>query len=303
MSTERDRPQTTPMTSTRNRLITAILLTLVGAFIVCLGYIGANWGTLAQSTRISVATATLGVLGTLFLAVATFWSVSQNRRLIDERIREREKPVVREELKAFVEPSIAIVQSNTKAVREAEAREWINRTPNRIYDIRGQTTVLETEVQLVFIPADPYLRERISAEAPDVVEAIEKHNQMVRQFTELREDIIRGIEEPVENFLQENDYADEFEEDEMDVLFDAVVKEHESYRDHEDFWESERDELIALAHDAATEPLNEIDQDVDEYLSLCESLQEHLSSRKAQLKEEYGIISDFDPEEDMIHAF
>ncbi|WP_276260595.1 hypothetical protein [Haloglomus litoreum] len=286
----------------RNRFITVILFTLVGAFILCLGYIGASWDALAQSTRISVATATLGVIGTLFLAVATFWSVSQNRRLIEERIREREKEVVREELNAFIEPSIAIVQSNINVVREAEAREWINKTPNRIYDIRGQTAILKTEVQLVFLPADPYLRERIPAEDPDVVEAIEKHNQMVQQFTQLRQDIIQEIEKPVEDFLQENDYADEFEEDELDVLLDAVVKENEGYRDHEEFWESEQDELIALAYDVAAEPLNEIDQNVDEYLSLCESLQQHLRSRKAQLKEEYGIISEFDSEEDMITA-
>ncbi len=106
----------------------------------------------------------------------------------------------------------------------------------------------------------------------------------------------------MEDFLQENDYADEFEEDELDVLLDAVVKENEGYRDHEEFWESEQDELIALAYDVAAEPLNEIDQNVDEYLSLCESLQQHLRSRKAQLKEEYGIISEFDSEEDMITA-
>ena len=106
-----------------NRLITTVFLILVGAFIACLAYIGWFWSALSLSTRISVATATLGVLGTLFLAVATFWTVHQNRRLIDGRMREREKPVAREELNEFIEPSIAIVESNINVIKGAEGLE------------------------------------------------------------------------------------------------------------------------------------------------------------------------------------
>lgn len=285
-----------------NRPITAAFLILVGSFIACLAYIGWFWPVLDLSTRVSVATATLGVLGTLFLAVATFWTVHQNRRLIDERMREREKPIAREELNEFIEPSIAIVESNINAIKEAKGLEWVNTSPRRIFDIGGRTAILETEIQLVFAPADPFLRERMSGEAPDLFDTVENHNQMVERFSELRHEAIQEIEEQVREFLRENSYEDEFQEDEIEILLDAILKRSENYADHQEFWDSARDELLMLAHNSASHTFDELEQETERYFSTCESLQNHLNSRKTELKRNYSIISEFDPDEDFINV-
>jgi len=282
------------------RVIKILLLTLIGVFVICLAYIGWNWSILSQSTRISVATATLGVLGTLILAVATFWTVHQNRRLIEARMREREKPLAKEELDEFVEPAIRIVESNISTVEEDKSLEWINITPRKVFSFNDNPAILETEVQLVFVPADPLLQDRITAEVPDLSESIEEHNQMVERFLSLRQDAIREMEEPVKRFLEEKDYIEEFEGDEMKRLLDAVFEQNEIYTDHEKFWEAHGDDLVAMAHDEAAESLDQINQEVDEYHSICDSLYEKLRSRKTELKEEYGIISDFDPDEDLV---
>lgn len=285
-----------------NSLISGALLSLIVLFIVCLGYISQLWSILSVSTRVSVATATLGVIGTLFLAVATFWTVHQNSRLIEERMREREKPIAKEELNEFIEPSITITASNAGAIDEAVGLEWINATPKRTYDIGDQTAILETEIQMIFVPADPFLRDRITGEESELFNLIEEHNQMVKRFSEHRREVAQEIQGEVEEFLQERGYEDEFQDDEIEILLDAILKESDCYADHPEFWESTRDELIALAHNSASEIYDEIEQDTERYSAICESLQDRLRSRRVQLKEEYGIISGFDPEEDTITA-
>lgn len=62
-----------------NKAITAAFLVLLAAFLSTLGFIGAKWPALSSYTRVSVAIAALSAIGTLFLAVATIWTVYQNR--------------------------------------------------------------------------------------------------------------------------------------------------------------------------------------------------------------------------------
>lgn len=125
---------------------------------------------------------------------------------------------------------------------------------------------------------------------------------MVERFSELRRETIQKTEGQVRDFLREEGYEDEFDDGEIEVLLGAIFKQVETYPDHREFWESERDRLITLAHNSASETFEELEQTTDRYLSTCESLQNNLSSRKTQLKRRYGIVSEFDPDEDLVTA-
>lgn len=215
-------------------------------------------------------------------------------------MRERQKPIAQEELDEFVEPSIAIVESNITAIEEAEELEWINTSPRRTYDLWDLTAISQLEIQLVFAPADPFLQDRITAESPRLFSVIDEHNQLVGRFSGLRQRVMDEIESPVRIYLEEEEYGDEFEEDEIEILLDAIIKRSENYGHHQEFWDSERDDLLELARESATEAFNDIEQSTQRYLSTCESLENELQSRKRFLKNGYGIVSEFNPDEDTI---
>lgn len=89
----------------RNR-IQYVLLAFLGLFISILvivaGYLILQWSNLTLNSRVAVAASLVGALGTLVLATATVWTALQNQILVDERVKEAERPLVREELEIFL---------------------------------------------------------------------------------------------------------------------------------------------------------------------------------------------------------
>jgi len=278
----------------RNRIQYA-LLTFLGLFIfiliVVLGYLVFQWSNLTLSSRVTVAASLVGALGTLVLATATVWTALQNQILVDKRVKEAERPLVREELEELLIPYHEVVRNNIEAVEGSSVTDWGSYSPQKSLAFDGMHTSKSEPVPLLQTD-DVHLYTRLERDAPGLWKMIQTHDHILNEMADLGDQISRSLEPAVERYLEDHGLLSEFDEGGIRTLNGAILKQIDQYGDqheHADIWLEHRDELCRILDEVAADEYKELQEEIDWYRTHCEELSEKLVERRVRLQNEYSI--------------
>lgn len=286
----------------RNR-IQQSLFVFLGLFIFILitvaGYLTSQWSNLTLSSRVTVAASLVGALGTLVLATATVWTALQNQILVNERVKEVERPLVKEELEDLLIPYHKVVRNNIEAVEGSSAIDWGSYSPRKRLVFDGIQTSKAEPVPLLQTD-DMHLYTRLERDAPGLWKLIQTHDSLLNEIAELGNQISSLLEPAVKRYLEDHGLLDEFDEGGLRTLNGAILKQIDQYgaqHEHEDIWAAHRDELCNILDRVAAEEYEELQREINRYRIHCEKLSEKLTERRVSLQNEYSISVDEDETE------
>lgn len=285
----------------RNR-IQYVLLAFLGLFIFILvivsGYLVFQWSSLTLNSRVSVAASLVGALGTLVLAIATVWTALQNQILVDERVKEAERPLVREELEVILIPYDEVVQNNIQAVEGSSVIDWGSYSPQKSLPFDGMHTSKSEPVSLLQTD-DVYLYTRLERDAPGLWKMIQTHDRILNEIADLGDHISILLEPAVKRYLEDHSLLNEFDDGGIRTLNGAILKQIDEYGDqheHADIWLEHRDELCRILDEVVADEYDELQEEIDQYQTHCEELSEKLVERRVSLQNEYSIPVDDEEE-------
>ena len=278
----------------RNRIQYA-LLTLFGLFvfilIVVAGYLVFQWSNLPLNSRVTVAASLVGALGTLMLATATVWTVLQNQILVDKRVKEAERPLVREELEELLIPYYEIVQNNIEAVNGTPVIDWGSYSTQKGLAFDRMHTSKSEPVPLLQT-GDVYLYTRLERDAPGLWKMIQTHDRILDEIADLGSQINSLLEPAVKQYLEDHGLLSEFDESGIQTLNGAILKQIDQYGDqheHADIWLEHRDDLCRILDKVAADEYDELQEEIARYQMHCEELSEELVERRVSLQNKYSI--------------
>lgn len=278
----------------RNR-IQYTLLVFLGLFIFILvsvsGYLMFQWSNLTLNSRVSVAASLVGALGTLVLATATVWTALQNQVLVDERVKEAERPLIREELEEILIPYHEVVRNNIEAVEGSSVIDWGSYSPRNSLAFDGMHTSKSEPVPLLQTD-DVHLYTRLERDAPRLWKMIQTHDYQLNEIADLGGQINSLLEPAVKRYLEDHSLLSEFDEGGIRTLNGAIFKQIDQYSDqheHAEIWSEHRDELCRILDEVAADEYEELQEEIDRYRTHCEELSEELVERRVSLQNEYSI--------------
>lgn len=276
------------------------LLTFLGLFILLLmvvaSYLIVQWSNLTLTSRVTVAASLVGALGTLVLAIATVWTALQNQILVEERVKEAERPLVREELEDLLTPYHKVVRNNIEAVEGSSAIDWGSYSQRKAMAFDGMQTSTYEPVPLLQTD-DVYLYTRLEREAPDLWKMIQTHDRILNEIADLGDQISSLLEPSVKQFLEEHGLLSEFDEGGLRTLNGAILKQIDQYGDqheHADIWLEHQDDLCSILEEVAADEYDELEKEIDRYRAHCKELSEELVERRIRLQNDYSLSVDED---------
>jgi len=99
-----------------------IFISLIGVSI--LGIAILNWWNTPQGDGLDLLITATGAFGTLILAAATFISIRYNLKNISEMEKEREQPIVKDEIANVINPAIEALNSNSDRYSDSDL-DWL----------------------------------------------------------------------------------------------------------------------------------------------------------------------------------
>lgn len=278
----------------RNR-IQYVLLAFLGLFIFILtvvaSYLIFQWSNLTLNSRVSVAASLVGALGTLVLATATIWTVLQNQILVDERVKEAERPLVRQELEEILIPYHEVVKNNIEAVEGSSVIDWGSYSPQKGLGFDG-VHISRSEPVPLLQTDDVYLYTRLERDAPGLWKMIQTHDGILNEIADLGDQISSLLEPAVKQYLEDHGLLNEFDDGGIRTLNGAILKQIDEYGDqheHADIWLEHRDELCRILDEVVADEYDELQEEIDRYRTHCEELSEELVERRVSLQKEYSV--------------
>lgn len=269
------------------------LLALVVVFIFTY-VILSTWSELGPSQRASVSANGVGAIGTLFLAVATLWTVLHSTRRMEKQERESEKPLARNEVVHLIQPAINSLRNNIDCLEDDFKIDWFYYDPTRWFSSALRGINVAGDPTPVLSTKDPHALVRLEQERPDLYQRLQKHDDMLQDLATKADQIGDKITPALQRFLAKHNLESEFEEEgDTRTLKSAIIKEIDQYgesHEHYDIWNEYRDEFLDILHSNAEEEFEEFLALEATYHNHCESLLEDLKGRKIELQEEYGFI-------------
>lgn len=274
------------------KVVLIIIGSAFGFFVAAAGYLVLVLPDLSRTNRAIVMATGLGAVGTFALALATVYNVIQTNQMLESREREREKPLVIDELSHVIQPAIEALEANIQTIEQSHhdgcAFEWVY--------IQGPSQT-ERDWSPQSVPSSDSLSwARLAYEEPELGSFLAYHDHFVIQTAqaasqfheEMKPEIERLLEEEEEEVISDLDQS-------LKVVTSAILKELEDFPEGhklDDFWEKHREHLIDYAKKYPDVTLKEMKYTEEWYLKLWEDLVKKLKDRKAELKQDYRISED-----------
>ena len=277
------------ISSKLNRIVLAFSLIAVLAFILGIAILGLLSLDLPRGQQAQILATTIGALGTLLLALATFINIRQSNRRLELQEKDREKTLVLDELSNLICPAIEALERNLRDVRESTKSgcvfEWVYIDEPKSYNAaQGPVRILTSN--------QPSLA-RLGEDDPELARDIKDHYEIVKEIGEEASKLHEELRPEVESRLRE--YGVEEIDKNLEVVTNAILQEVDSFKEStglSEFWEDNRDSLIKYAQVELESDLSDIKDMEEQYIKKMESLVEALRERKLELKQEFNISED-----------
>mgnify|MGYP000551380983 CR=1 FL=1 len=261
-------------------LISAVAVIAISIFTTL--YLGFR-GSITQEFA-SLVIGGIGAFATATLAIATYTTVLQNRRTVEELQKDREKPLAEDKLRELVVPFIGELGSRIEDMQQGDAA-WV-----QFRNSYGNPTGEIPYGNLLTDDINETVIRELESDNPDLLEKILEHDRQSAQLEQEVEDALDIIEEDVEEFVDENSlYDDEGDPVDCELVSKLVLTKYDGHsgpRHYDEFWDSNRDDLIEYVQPG------EIGGYIDqrrEYLEYCIGLRDELVDYKVELQQKYGI--------------
>lgn len=283
-----------------SRIESILAVILIALFSAVIGVSVSSLTGYIDIQRVSTALSGLAAAGTLLLAGATFYTVRQNRKELTEVQKDRQRPLVVDEISNVVEPSIEILRANAEYLDSKPKERW------HYHDSLDQTRFSEDPKSLFSgRHFDPVSIARLGEEAPGLIVRMEAHDWFIDYLSKLSDRIADQVDDDVERIFEDSRHTDGIEyESERLVILSSMMKQTDRFgKNHKlyDFWEEKGEELNRLSRKEADDLYMELDEGEDLLLEYSKELYEDLIDRRRNLQGEYGISkSDFESDIDLI---
>lgn len=263
--------------------------TVIAAFVSGSVYLTHLSWNLSTSNQAQILATVLGSVGTLLLAGATFYNILQTNRSLELQLKEREKPLILDELSYVIQPAITSLENNLLEFRENDnlgcAFEWVYIDGPKLYSgSRGPDSVR--------IP-DALPTARLAESDREMYEILQAHDRYVMFLSEQASEFHDQLKPEIQRLLDE--YGIEEIDQSLKVVTSGVLKELEHFGEsHQlyDFWEEHGKDLIKYGKREVEPDLEEIKSGEKSYEKFVADALENLKQRKAYLKQEYSISED-----------
>lgn len=262
----------------------AVVIFLGG--LVVLGFL--SWD-LPRGQQAQILATSIGAVGTLLLAVATFINIRQSYRRLELQEKDRQKALVRDELSNLICPAIRALERNIQDVEESEksgcAYDWVYIDEPKSYNVASGPVTVSTSNEPSLI--------RLAEDDPDLAQDIRDQDRTAKKIGKRGSDFHEELMPEVERRLREHG-VDEIDE-QVKIVTNAVLQKPDKFKDSTGlagFWEANRDDLIEYAQTHLENTPSDIKTMEEEYVEEMEKLVERLRERKRVLKQEFNISED-----------
>lgn len=230
----------------------------------------------------------LGAGGTLILAGATLISVRQQTVTVEKIQREREKPMVIDEIVQVLNHAIEGAEFNIKAKKEEDwTWNWVITDGPQSHYVAGRVA------EVINSSADPVALHRLQESDSELWDELVEYEQRVEEMAKLGDEIAEKIRPRIEEFVRQHDIRNANDEKpDIDNLVYGAVKQLDYFGESSklyDVWESYGEEIRELSLEEAGEELESIDNKEQRLVSHSEKLLPQLRERKIKLRQEYGV--------------
>lgn len=184
--------------------IGSIVLAFVFVIIVPIwGYLYGIWSsTLSRLLMVGVSG-----LGTILLATLTFITLLDNRILVQERLKERDKPLQQDMLAKIVWPAIDAVDENQQKIRN-ENFNWI------AADYEGELELVNIDMEMIAERGDPVTSDRFVENYPEVAEQMRQYDKSLMRLDKCAYKYIQRVRKPMSDYI----HAEKIQKTESSVI-------------------------------------------------------------------------------------
>ena len=247
-----------------------------------------HWWNTPQGEGIELLITATGAFGTLTLAAATFFSVRYSIKNNSQIEREREEPIVKDEITKVIQPAIDALESNIERQSEHNV-DWVY-SRRLIYNPDGKSD----RPSSVFASPSPVAMTRLYETEPDLWSQLEDHEEFMKTMMDLGETIRDKLENPIRICAHDLNWElpEGEEEVNIDLVVSAAVKDIDEFGEQSEyyqFWEQHGEDIKDLIQSVASEEIKQLKSTESQWDNLCEQLSEDLLEHKVELQREYGI--------------
>jgi len=226
----------------------------------------------------------IGAFATATLAIATYTTVLQNRKTVEELQKDREKPLAEDKLRELVVPFIDELDSRIEDMEEGDGA-WVE-----VRDSYGSPIGDAPFGELLTDDINETVIRELDSDNPSLLEKIREHDNQSEILEQEIESALDIIEDDVEEFVNENSLRDD-EGDQVDceIVSKLVINQYDGVslpRYYDGFWDSNREELIEYVQ---PDKIDGYRHQRREYFKDCIALREELIDYKVDLQQRYGI--------------
>jgi hypothetical protein len=229
----------------------------------------------------------LGTLGTVVLAILTYLTVMENRILVTEREKSREKPVQEFIIKKGIDPAIQVIEQNQERLITGNV-DW------NVAESSGRSGALSADLQMCGEKIDSDASKFISEMYPDADNTIRAHDEEITELDECGKGIVERMDNTLNQFIKTEQGISMNKKAElknlvMQVHPDWEAKVETSKLDDRaetaDWWNNDRRDRFQEHFPA----IQEWQEARDEYLRNAEKQKKRLEKLKKRIVLIYGI--------------
>jgi len=275
--------------SNRHYQMAGLSIIILGLAIILVNWL--FWEGLSSSGQAGMIASSIGGMGTLVLAAATLISIKQQAATIEDLQKEREKPLVIDEIQHTIQ----------YALKGATQNHQIFEDPKRDFSWRLAEGPANHRAGLgpkAVIDKDPDLaaQSRFRRNSPDLWVELVEYENLIRESAEIGDSIVRKLRPEVEKFVENNAIERKVESRaDINTLIDAAIEDVDEFGDSHslhDYWEEHGDSLKELTTEIVGAELRELEEKKDILHEKSFEVVQALENRRAELRREYGISSD-----------
>lgn len=223
-----------------------------------------------------------GAIASILLVVVTWSTLRQNRRLVEEREKDRRQSVRIDLLSEAVLPAIETVRENRSA--------FLNGT----VDWQGIGTFTKNDgiLTLANDRIDSMFFARLGDHYPEVVDEMEQHDFLLTDIEKDADILYRDFRDPIQKYIEEQNLDAKADTDSLDDIFVRNLLNQFYFPDEEPedpLWKNHHEEIREIAEETVGEDLDEFTELKMDYIAVSQDVENELLRVRDEIQREYGI--------------
>lgn len=255
---------------------------VVGIVLPVIGYANGN----ITDTTATLLIRAYGAMASVLLVVVTWFTMRQNKRLINERNKDREKPIQRDLLTEIIQPSIDIINENQKNL--------VNGTVNWHEDsslFHLNTFFISGHSEFNNFDRDPVAFSLFKEEYPKLSDQMEELDSLTVELEGEARALINTISKLLNNFIGEKDEEHNFwgGGPDTDEIANSFINQRNFGDVNSHIVEKYGEDIRGILEREVSDELKEFLSVQHSYFEKSSKLESDLVEVREEIQEEYGI--------------